>query len=76
MLTMKPPPRVAKRGERLVRAIEGAVEIEVDIAMPLFGGHFADLFEAALAGVVDQDVEPAEFAIDGSEEGAHAPRGG
>ena len=32
--------------------------------------HVAHLFEAALAGVVDQDVESAELAIHGGEERA------
>lgn len=44
-------------------AVERAVEIEVDIAVPLFRGHLAHFAEDALAGIVDQDVERGKAAV-------------
>jgi hypothetical protein len=47
-----------------VRAVEDAAEVGGDDLLPLLDGHAADGAVAVDAGVVDEDVEPAEL-LDG-----------
>ena len=54
--------------QRLVRAVERAIQIEIDIAVPLLRRHLRHLVEDPFAGVVDENIEPAEFPVHGLEE--------
>ena len=57
---------------------EGAVEIEVDQALPFGEGQLVDPCagigdDRAAADGVDQDVDPAEFLLDGGDCGLYLP---
>ena len=56
--------RASRNEQGFAAAIKGAVQVKIDIAVPLIGRHFADFAEGARAGLVDQDIESPEF-VDG-----------
>src|ERR1039457_5070303 len=60
-----------KLRQRFPRAVECAVQVEVDVAAPLLRRHLAHLAEHPFAGIVYQDVQATEFAFHRLEEPAH-----
>jgi len=60
--------RFGEAGERFAGAIEGAVQIEIDIAAPIVEGHVPDSAKDAFAGVVDEDIEAAKGGVGELEE--------
>jgi len=49
--------------QRLPGTVERPVQIEIDIAVPLLRRHLGHLAEDPFPGVVDQNVQPAEFPV-------------
>ena len=66
--------RVTKSCHCFTCAIERTVQVQVDIAMPVFGRHLANLFEHCSPGVVHKNVQPPEFPVDRFKEPAHFTR--
>src|SRR5476649_514697 len=67
----EPAAAPGKTLQRFVRAVESAVEIDIDVLMPFLGCHLRHLFVSRPTGIVDQDVEPVELPVDGFEKGGH-----
>ena len=61
---------LAESREGFVGAVEGSIEVEIDVAVPIFHRHLADFPEDTETGIVDEDVEAAEGVVNGFEERA------
>ena len=59
MLMMLPPVR-AEVLDGFLRREEQAEHVEIELLVKVLGGHVLERRELVDAGVVDQDVEPAE----------------
>lgn len=46
-----------------MRTVERSVQIQIDVAMPLLGRQVRNFSKSALAGVINQYVEPSQFCI-------------
>src|ERR1035438_3842649 len=61
----------AEPRQRFARAIEWAVQVELDVAAPLIESQVRDFAEHALTRVVHQNIQAAELAVHGREKSAH-----
>ena len=61
---MRPRPGCLQQRTGAVAAIERAVEAGIDLLAPIFRRAFAEALAEHQAGVVDEDIQPAEVALD------------
>ena len=69
---MAPAPRAIMCGSTLAHGVEGAVQIDVQAALPRLGRHLGDRLDLAPACVVDEGVDAAALLDDGFGDGAHS----
>ena len=60
MLTMAPPPAARRWGMARTSAADGTVDLELQISFPGRVVHVLEWLRGRSAGIVDEDVQPAE----------------
>ena len=68
---IRPLPSPGHQAKRLAPDQEGAAQVDPDQPVEVFSGRLEQRFFDQDAGIVDQDVEPAEALLDGLEQSQH-----